>query len=43
MDSYLLFELAYVLYRIRLTIIYGERWLMETPGKFCLFYSPCEG
>ena len=33
----------YVLYRIRSTIIHGERWLMETPGKFCLLYSPCEG
>ena len=43
MDSYLLFELTYVLYRIRLTIIHGERWLMETLGKFRLFYPPCEG
>ena len=43
MDSHLLFELAYVLYRIRATVIHGECWLMETPGKFCLFYSPGEG
>ena len=43
MGSHLLFELAYVLYRIRSTIIHCECWLMETPGKFCIFYSPCEG
>ena len=43
MDSHLLFELTYVLYRIRLTIIYGERWLMEMSRKFRLFYPPCKG
>ena len=43
MDSHLLFELTYVLYRIRSTIIHGKRWLMETPGKFCLFYSRVKG
>ena len=43
MDRHLLFELTYVLYRIRLTIVHGERWLMETPRKFRLFYPPCEG
>ena len=43
MDSHLLFEMTYVLYRIHSTIIHGERWLMETPGKFRLFYPPCEG
>ena len=43
MDSHLLFELTYVLYRIRLTIVHGERWLMETPRKFRLFYPSCEG
>ena len=43
MDSHLLFELAYVLYRIRSSIIHDEYWLMETLGKFCLFYSPSEG
>ena len=43
MDSHLLFELAYVLYGVRSTIIHGERRLMEMLGKFGLFYSPCEG
>ena len=43
MDSYLMFELTYVLYRVCSTIIYGERWLMETPRQFCLFYPPCKG
>ena len=43
MDNHLLFELTYVLYRIRPTIVHGERWLMETPKKFRLFYLPCEG
>ena len=43
MDSHLLFELAHVLYRIHATIIHSECWLMETLGKFCLFYSLGEG
>ena len=43
MDSHLLFELTYVLYRIRSTIIHGERWLVEPSRKFCLFYPPCKG
>ena len=43
MDNHLLFELTYVFYRIRLTIIHGERWLMEASGKFRRFYSPCKG
>ena len=42
MDSHLLFELTYVLYRIRSTIIHGERCLMEMPMKFCLFYPSCK-
>ena len=42
MDSHLLFELTYVLYRIRSTIIYGEHWLVEPSRKFCLFYPPCK-
>ena len=42
-DNHLLFELAYVFYRIRSTIIHGERWLMEVSGKFCPFYSLCKG
>ena len=43
MNSHLLFELTYVLYRIRPTIVNGERWLMEMPRKFRLFYPLCEG
>ena len=43
MDSHLLFELAYVLYWIRSTIVHGKFWLMETLGKFCLLYSLGEG
>ena len=43
MDSHLLFELTYVLYRICPTIIHGKSWLMETPKKFRLFYPPCKG
>ena len=43
MDSHLLFELTYVLYRVRSAIIHGERWLMESSRKFCLFYPPCKG
>ena len=43
MDSHLLFELAYVFYRIRSTIIHGEHWLMEASRKFCPFYPPCKG
>ena len=40
MDSHLLFELTYVLYRVCSAIIYGERWLVESSRKFCIFYSP---
>ena len=43
MDSHLLFELTYVFYRIRSTIIHGECWLVKTSGKFRPFYSPCKG
>ena len=43
MNSHLLFELIYVFYRIRSTIIHGERKLVESSRKFCLFYLPCEG
>ena len=43
MDSHLLFELTYVLYRVRSAIIHGERWLVELSRKFCLFYPPCKG
>ena len=43
MDSHLLFEPTYVLYRVYSTIIHGERWLVEPFKKFCLFYPPCKG
>ena len=43
MDSHLLFELTYVLYRVCLAIIHGERWLVESSRKFCLFYLSCKG
>ena len=43
MDNHLLFELTYVFYKIRLAIINGERRLVESSRKFCLFYLPCEG
>ena len=42
MDSHLLFKLTYMFYRIRSTIIHGERWLMEMPRKFRPFYPPCK-
>ena len=43
MDSHLLFELTYVLYRVCSAIINGERWLVEPSRKFCLFYPSCKG
>ena len=43
MDSHLLFEITYMFYRIRSAIINGERRLVESSRKFCLFYLPCEG
>ena len=43
MDSHLLFELTYILYRICSAIIHGERWLVESSRKFCPFYPPCKG
>ena len=43
MDGHLLFELTYKFYRIRLAIINGERRLMESSRKFCLFYPSYEG
>ena len=42
MDSHLLFELTYVFYRVCSAIIHGERWLVESSRKFCLFYPPCK-
>ena len=43
MDSHLLFKLTYVFYRIRSTIIHGERWLMKASRKFLPFYPLCKG
>ena len=43
MDGHLLFKLTYVLYRVCSAIIHGERWLVESSKKFCLFYPPCKG
>ena len=43
MDSHLLFELAYMLHRIRTSVIHGERGLMETLGELCILYSPSKG
>ena len=43
MDRHLLFELAYMLYRICTSVIHGERGLMETPGELCLLYSLSKG
>ena len=42
MDSHLLFDLTYMFYRIRSAIINGERRLVESSRKFCLFYPSCE-
>ena len=42
MDSHLLFELTYVLYRVCSAIIHGKRWLVESSRKFCLFYPSCK-
>ena len=43
MDGHHLVELTYVLYRVRLTVIYGEGRLMESPRKFSPLYLACEG
>ena len=43
MNRHLLFELAHMFYRIGTSIIHGERRLVKTSGKFCLFYSPNKG
>ena len=38
MDSHPLVELAHMFYRVRSTIVNGERGLMESPRKFCPLY-----
>ena len=42
MDGHPLIKLAYMLYWVSSTIVYGKRWLMEPPRKLCLLYSVCE-
>ena len=42
MDSHPLIKLAYMLYRVNLTIVYGKCWLMEPPRKLCPLYSTRE-
>ena len=43
MDGHSLVEVAYMLHRIRSTIVDGERWLIESSRKFCLFNLMREG
>ena len=38
MDSHPLVEVAHVLHRVCLTIVNGERWLIEPPRKSSSFY-----
>ena len=42
MDGHPLIELAYMLYWVGSTIVYGKCWLMEPPRKHCPLYSMCE-
>ena len=42
MDGHPLIELAYMLYWVGPTIVYGKRWLMEPPRKHCPLYSTHE-
>ena len=43
MDSYSLIEVAYMLYRVRSTIVDGECWLMEPSRKSYPFNLACDG
>ena len=43
MDSHPLVELAYVLYKVRSTVVHSESRLMELPREFYPFYLVCEG
>ena len=43
MDSHSLIKMAYMLHRIRSTIINGEHWLIELLRKSCPFNLMCEG
>ena len=42
-DSHPLVELAYVLYKVRSTVVHSESRLMELPREFYPFYLVCEG
>ena len=42
MDGHPLIKLAYMLYWVSPTIVYGKRWLMEPSGKLCPTYSTRE-
>ena len=42
MDNHPLVELAHMFYRVRSTIVNGERRLVETPRKFSHLYLACE-
>ena len=42
MDSHPLVKLAYMLYWVSSTIVYGKCWLMETPRKLSPLYSTRE-
>ena len=43
MDGHPLVKLAYMLYGVRLTIVYGESRLIESPRELSPFYLACEG
>ena len=43
MDSHSLIEVAHMLHRVRSTIVDGECWLMEPPGKYYPFNLAREG
>ena len=43
MDNNLLFELTHMLHKIRVSVIHGERGLMETPRELFLLYSSSKG
>ena len=43
MDSHSLTEMAHMVHWVRSSIVDGERWLMEMPGKSCSFNPAREG
>ena len=42
MDGHPLIKLAYMLYWVSSTIVYGKRWLMEPPRQHCPLYPTRE-